>query len=72
MQVDTAPFRALNEEITSIKAQLAKYKELYVSAAAEYGVLLRDTRSAASGDERAAGAMHHGKRYLRLAGGGDR
>jgi hypothetical protein len=72
MQVDTASFRALNEEITSLNAQLAKHKELQVKAAAAYEVLLRDTSATAYGDKRAAGAMHHGKRYLRLAGGGDR
>lgn len=72
MQVDTASFRALSEEITSLNAQLAKHRELYVKAAAEYEVLPRDTSAAAYGGERAAGAMHHGKRYLRLAEGGDR
>jgi hypothetical protein len=72
MQVDTATFRALNQEITSLNAQLAKHKELQVKAAAAYEVLLRDTGTAAYGDERAAGAMHHGKGYLRLVGGDDR
>jgi hypothetical protein len=72
MQVDTASFRALNEEITGLNAQLAKHEELCVTAAAEYEVLLRDTSTTAYGDERAAGAVHHGKRYLRLTDGGDR
>lgn len=69
MQVDTASFRALNEEITSLNAQLAKHKELYVEPAAEYEVLLCDTSAATYGDERTAGAMRHGKQYLRLVDG---
>jgi hypothetical protein len=71
MQVDTASFRALNEEITSLNAQVAKHEELYVKLAAEYEVLPRDTGAAAHGDEQAAGAMHHRKRYLRLVDEGD-
>jgi hypothetical protein len=71
MQVDTASFRALNEEITSLNAQVAKHKELDVKPAAEYEVLLRDASAAAHGDEQAAGATHYGKRYLRLVEEGD-
>jgi len=65
MDVDTGAFRALTERNTELEVQLGYMKGRYTELVIEYMALERASRAAAYGDQRAAGALTHGRRHLR-------